>query len=199
VARQHLPNITARAALCTVVNIPATLSVANRYRRGMTDSFAYLIRTDSPIGRIEVTSNGIRVTSVAIARDGILPRDALPERSIAVLERARDQLEEYFAGTRRRFRLPVMLSGTSFQRDVWQRLAEVPWGECVSYGRIGADLGRPTAGRAIGGAVACNPLPIVIGCHRVLSTTGRVIGYSRGEGIPTKLWLLRHEGVTLAA
>jgi methylated-DNA-[protein]-cysteine S-methyltransferase len=60
-------------------------------------------------------------------------------------------------------------------------------------------VGKPTAGRAVGGAIGSNPIPLFIGCHRVLGADGRVTGYSGGQGIPTKLWLLEHEGITLAA
>jgi methylated-DNA-[protein]-cysteine S-methyltransferase len=165
----------------------------------MSSSFAYLLRTTSPIGRLELTSDGTAVTSLSIERAGHLPLEEHPERTTAVLDDAAAQLGEYFAGTRRTFDLPVRLQGTPFRQAVWERLAALEFGTYVSYGELGASLGRVGYGRAIGGAVGANPVPIIVGCHRVLSSNGRVTGYSGGDGIPTKLWLLEHEGIMLAA
>ena len=156
---------------------------------------AYLTRIDSPLGRIEVTSDGAAVTSLAIERAGRLPLDGIPERSTAVLERAVVQLREYFAGDRHDFDVPVSLSGTPFQRAVWAELSGIPFGSVVSYGQIGAATGRATAGRAVGGAVGANPVPIIVPCHRVLASNLKITGYSGGNGIPTKQWLLGHEGI----
>jgi methylated-DNA-[protein]-cysteine S-methyltransferase len=155
----------------------------------------YLVRIDSPIGRIEVTSDGDAVTSLSIERGGELPLDGIPEQSNAVLDRAVEQLREYFAGTRTDFDLPVSLAGTEFQKAVWGELVELPFGGVASYGEIGHATGRATAGRAVGGAVGANPIPIIVPCHRVLASDGRITGYSGGNGIPTKVWLLDHEGI----
>ncbi len=155
----------------------------------------YLRRIDSPIGRIEVSSDGTAVTSLAIERAGRLPWDGLPERNTTVLDRSVAQLVEYFLGTRTTFDLPVSLAGTAFQNAVWAELAKLPYGGVLSYGEIGRATGRPTAGRAVGGAVGANPLPIIVPCHRVLASNGRITGYSGGNGIPTKVWLLDHEGI----
>jgi methylated-DNA-[protein]-cysteine S-methyltransferase len=156
---------------------------------------AYVRRIDSPIGRIEVTSDGDAVTSLSIERAGSLPWDDQAEHSNPILDRAASQLAEYFAGTRRSFDLPVTVAGTQFQRAVWNQLAELPYGEVISYGEIGFATGRPTAGRAVGGAVGANPVPIIVPCHRVLASNKRITGYSGGNGIPTKVWLLDHEGI----
>ncbi|WP_348787150.1 methylated-DNA--[protein]-cysteine S-methyltransferase [Leifsonia sp. NPDC080035] len=165
----------------------------------MSSSIAYLLRTPSPIGRIELTSDGEAVTSLAIARGGVLPNDEHPETSTAVLDDAAAQLAEYFSGERRSFDIPVHLQGTPFRTAVWERLASLEYGSLTTYGELGLSLGHPGYGRAIGGAVGANPVPIIIGCHRVLSSSGKITGYSGGDGIPTKLWLLEHEGITLAA
>lgn len=159
----------------------------------------FLHRIDSPIGRIELVSDGTALTSLTIERAGALPWDEAPERSTPVLEVAARQLAEYFAGQRREFDVPIAAHGTRFQRDVWRELATLPFGTSITYGELGAATGRATAGRAIGGAVGANPVPIIVPCHRVLASDGRITGYSGGEGIPTKAWLLQHEGVGLSA
>jgi methylated-DNA-[protein]-cysteine S-methyltransferase len=161
----------------------------------MTDETLHLRRLSSPIGRIEVVGDGRAVTSLAIERDGGLPHDEVPEFGDAVLDRAVIQLEEYFAGSRHDFDVPVDLRGTDFQRSVWEQIVQLQWGEVVSYGDLGQATGRATAGRAVGGAVGANPIPIIVPCHRVLGADGRITGYSGGEGIPTKAWLLEHEGI----
>lgn len=156
---------------------------------------AFLRRVDSPIGRLELSSDGNAITSLTIERGGELPWQHEPERSNPVLDRAATQLAEYFAGQRRDFDVPVAVRGTEFQRSVWEQLTELPFGDVISYGELGHATGRATAGRAVGGAVGANPVPIIVPCHRVLGSDGRVTGYSGGEGIPTKLWLLHHEGI----
>ena len=156
---------------------------------------AYLRRIDSPIGRIEVTSDGEAITSLSIERQGHLPLEEYPEQGEPVLDLAITQLNEYFAGTRTHFDVPVKLHGTEFQQAVWSQLGEVPFGGVLSYGEIGEATGRRTAGRAVGGAVGANPIPIIVPCHRVLASNKKITGYSGGNGIPTKVWLLDHEGI----
>lgn len=155
----------------------------------------HLRRMASPIGRLEIIGNGEAITSLSIERDGKLPHDEFPEQTDEVLERAVEQLQQYFAGHRHDFDLPLSLAGTAFQLAVWEQLVDLEFGEVVSYGELGLATGRPTAGRAVGGAVGANPIPIIVPCHRVLGSDGRITGYSGGEGIPTKAWLLEHEGV----
>ncbi len=167
----------------------------------MTNSTAptWLRRIESPIGRLELTSDGTAITTLTIERDGRLPRDAVQEKANRVLDRAARQLDEYFAGRRRSFSLTLAARGTPFQHAIWDQLSALEWGELTTYGELGLGTGRATAGRAVGGAIGANPIPIIVPCHRVLGSDGRVTGYSAGEGIPTKLWLLEHEGVLLAA
>ena len=154
-----------------------------------------LRRLDSPIGRIEVVGDGAAIVSLSIEHDGLLPHDEIDERPDAVTDLAIAQLGEYFAGHRHDFDVPVSLAGTAFQLSVWERLVDLQWGEVISYGELGQTTGRPTAGRAVGGAVGANPVPIIVPCHRVLGANGVITGYSGGEGIPTKSWLLEHEGI----
>ena len=129
----------------------------------MSTSFAYLIRTESPIGRLELTSDGEAITSLSIERDGHLPLEEHPEQTTRVLDEAARQLDEYFAGTRKDFELPLRLEGTEFQRSVWGALERLEFGQFTSYGELGAEIGRPGSGRAIGGAVGANPIPIIVG------------------------------------
>jgi methylated-DNA-[protein]-cysteine S-methyltransferase len=159
----------------------------------------FLTRFDSPIGRIELLGDGLAVTGLSIEREGALPHDGEPAHSNHVLDAARSQLEEYFAGARTEFDIPVRLTGTPFQQAVWAELVRLGWGEAISYGALAAAVGRPGSARAIGGAVGANPVPIIVGCHRVLASDGRITGYSGGDGIPTKLWLLGHERIGFAA
>lgn len=158
-----------------------------------------LRRIDSPIGRLELTTDGAALTTLTIEKDGHLPLDAMPESPNRVLDRAARQLDEYFAGRRRSFSVSLAPRGTTFQHAIWDQLNTLEWGEVTTYGELGLGSGRPTAGRAVGGAIGANPIPIIVPCHRVLGSDGRVTGYSGGAGIPTKLWLLEHEGVLLAA
>ncbi|MGV8895662.1 MAG: methylated-DNA--[protein]-cysteine S-methyltransferase [Rhodoglobus sp.] len=156
---------------------------------------AFIRRTDSPLGRIELQSDGTSITSLAIESEGSLPCDDLPEKTAPVLDTAVSQLAEYFSGTRTDFDVPVAVAGTEFQKTIWAELARLPFGAVVSYGFLGSATGRAGAGRAVGGAVGANPVPIIVPCHRVLAANGRITGFSAGEGIATKAWLLDHEGI----
>jgi methylated-DNA-[protein]-cysteine S-methyltransferase len=109
----------------------------------------------------------------------------------AVLRAAATQLDEYFAGMRRAFDLPLDLHGTPFQNRAWGALAEIPYGTTVSYGEQARHLGVPRAARAVGAANGSNPLPIVLPCHRVIGANGALTGY--GGGLDVKRWLLAHE------
>jgi methylated-DNA-[protein]-cysteine S-methyltransferase len=104
---------------------------------------------------------------------------------------ARLQLEEYFAGTRRQFDLPLAPVGTPFQCQVWQTLAQIGFGVTWSYQQLAHRVGNAGAARAVGAANGRNPLPIVLPCHRVIASNGALTGF--GGGLPTKQWLLAHE------
>lgn len=103
----------------------------------------------------------------------------------------RRQLTEYFRGTRRIFRVPLHLSGTAFQKKVWRRLIKIPYGKTISYAGLARAIGHPKAYRAVANACGQNPLPILIPCHRVIASDGKLGGYS--SGLKRKRWLLRHE------
>ncbi len=105
------------------------------------------------------------------------------------------QLEAYFDGTETDFSIPMQLVGTDFQRAVWNELLKIPYGETRSYSQIADALGKPKAVRAVGAANGKNPLGIVVPCHRVIGSNGKLTGYA--GGLDMKLWLLRHEGALL--
>jgi methylated-DNA-[protein]-cysteine S-methyltransferase len=115
--------------------------------------------------------------------------------SSKVLDTAEKQLKNFFAGKGRVLDFDVELQGTEFQRAVWAEISKIGFGETKTYGEIAQAIGRPKAVRAVGGAVGANPVPLVVGCHRVLGTSGKITGYSGGDGLPTKRWLLALEGL----
>ena len=105
------------------------------------------------------------------------------------------QLLEYLAGKRRSFDVPIDWTCMKpFQIKVLERTAAIPYGQALTYGQLAAELNHPAASRAVGGALARNPIPIIIPCHRVVASNGRLTGFSAAEGIRTKQWLLELEG-----
>ena len=166
----------------------------------MVDTHSTFATIESPIGRIELESNGRALTWLSIEGDensehGALRYGGATGSPDTVLTQATTELNEYFAGNRRDFTVPIELSGTPFQRSVWAQLSGIGWGEHRSYADIAEAIGKSGASRAVGGAVGANPVPLIVGCHRVLARDGRITGYSGGQGIITKQWLLSHEGI----
>jgi O-6-methylguanine DNA methyltransferase len=117
------------------------------------------------------------------------------EKNSNAVQRVLAQLREYFAGGRSNFNLPVDISQlTPFQRSVLDVACRIAPGQVWTYQRIAEELGRPRSSRPVGGALARNPIPIVIPCHRVVASDGSLGGYSGGSGLKAKRWLLRLEG-----
>lgn len=153
---------------------------------------------DSPVGKLKLvaTDDGLAA---------ILWQHERPHRVRAnggdedvrhpVLCEAERQLGEYFAGTRTRFALTLDFDGTPFQRSVWNALLTIPFGETRSYSQIAAQIGKPTAMRAVGAANGRNPISIVAPCHRVVGASGTLTGFA--GGLDAKAFLLAHEGATL--
>jgi AraC family transcriptional regulator, regulatory protein of adaptative response / methylated-DNA-[protein]-cysteine methyltransferase len=110
----------------------------------------------------------------------------------ALLRKLEKQLAAYFGGKLKDFDLPLVFTGTDFQKSVWKRLREIPYGQTVNYGTIAAKLGSPSASRAVGRANGSNPISIVVPCHRVIGKDGALVGY--GGKMWRKKWLLEHEG-----
>lgn len=148
----------------------------------------------SPVGPLllAVSDEGLYAIEFQPSRHPVARAEAWREGDHPLLEQARAQLEEYFAGTRRGFDLPLAPHGTAFQRTVWRTLATIPYGETLSYAQLAARVGRPGAARAVGAANGRNPLPIVLPCHRVIGARGDLTGF--GGGLPVKRFLLELEG-----
>lgn len=148
-------------------------------------------RIPSPIGPLL-----LHVTEEALSGlyledpDGALPPAAPQDHPIVA--QARRELDEYFAGARRDFEVPLALAGTGFQQEVWAALLALPFGATTTYGALAASLGRPLAVRAVGAANGRNPVSIIVPCHRVIGADGGLRGYAWGTG--RKRWLLAHEG-----
>jgi methylated-DNA-[protein]-cysteine S-methyltransferase len=162
-------------------------------------SFTYL---ESPIGRLLLKTDGVAVTGLYMNVPGRnpLPGDGggsaagwVEDPSAGPLPAAVRQLNEYFAGSRREFDLPLRPQGTLFQQRVWQQLTEIRYGETLSYGELAKRIGNPNASRAVGLANGSNPISIVVPCHRVIGADGSLTGY--GGGLERKRWLLAHEGL----
>lgn len=143
---------------------------------------------DSPIGRILITADDTAITGVLLE-----PFPEPTEPANAVCREAVRQLNEYFAGGRKDFDLPLNLSGTPFQKKVWAELSRIPHGSTISYAELAARVGNPAASRAVGSANGKNPVWLVVPCHRVIAADGTLGGY--GGGLDRKAWLLKHEGI----
>ena len=158
-----------------------------------TPAASAAISFESPVGWVTVEATGEKITGITMTS-----RKGAEFGSSAVLREAKKQLLAYFAGKLTKFDLPVELHGTEFQKAVWKQIAKIPYGKTLSYADIAKKIGKPLASRAVGGAVGSNPVPLVIGCHRVMGASGRITGYSGGDGIPTKRWLLALEQIESA-
>jgi methylated-DNA-[protein]-cysteine S-methyltransferase len=145
--------------------------------------FATIIQ--SPVGLLQLQSDGRAITGVSLEAS---PGRGLPGQPHALLDRAAEQLQAYFAGELTQFDLPLHLEGTPFQESVWEALRSIPYGETISYAELAQRVGRPTAIRAVGTANGRNPISIIVPCHRVINTGGGLGGYS--GGLPHKRTLL---------
>jgi len=161
-------------------------------------------RFASPVGELVLTASDTGLTGIYFptSRHGPPPveradwvEDDGRQPATAILARARRQLEEYFAGTRTTFDVPLAPTGTPFEQRVWEALRAIPYGTTTSYGVLARQLGDPRATRAVGAANGRNPIPIIVPCHRVVGARGELTGF--GGGIDRKRWLLEHEGALM--
>jgi methylated-DNA-[protein]-cysteine S-methyltransferase len=156
-----------------------------------TSTDVFFTEMPSPVGRLTLTWERDGLSGVlfdnqgdADAAGGARASWIRDDRRLAA---ARAQLEEYFAGARGAFDLPLLMRGTPFQERVWRALCRIPFGATATYGEIAAAVGRPGASRAVGGANHRNPIAIVVPCHRVIGADGSLTGYGGGESRKRRL------------
>ncbi|MBI5493131.1 MAG: methylated-DNA--[protein]-cysteine S-methyltransferase [Deltaproteobacteria bacterium] len=152
----------------------------------------------APIGRVFILAIDGKIAEVSIGDEkGFLRRTkarygALPQEDKAFFNKAFKTLDEYFKGRPVEFDLPLALSGSPFQKKVWEAIRSIPWGSVKSYGWIAGQIGKPHGARAVGNACGANPAPVIVPCHRVVKGDGGLGGYTGGVGI--KKALLAVEG-----
>ena len=159
------------------------------------------LTVDSPVGELTLIASPRGLRAVLWPNEFVPLSDddaasvplapAGPPAAAAVLEQARRELQEYFAGDRREFEVPLDPVGTNFQLAAWLELRRIPFGATISYGEQARRLGDVKKSRAVGAANGRNPLSIIVPCHRVVGSNGQLVGF--GGGLDTKAWLLRHE------
>lgn len=164
-------------------------------------SYAY-ITVDTPVGQLKLVAKGPKLAAILWENDRpervrLGPMQEDPQRP--VLQEARRQLGEYFAGKRDRFDLPLDFTGTDFQKQVWQALLTIPYGQTRSYSDIAAQIGRAKAVRAVGAANGRNPISIVAPCHRVVGASGALTGFAGGLRAKELLLALESKQGKLAA
>jgi methylated-DNA-[protein]-cysteine S-methyltransferase len=157
---------------------------------------------DSPVGRLTLVASDRGLAAILWEKDN--PRrvplgEVVETDSHPVLDEAERQLQEYFAGQRREFTLPLDFHGTEFQRRVWSALLTIPFGQTRSYAQIAQQIDCPAAVRAVGAANGRNPLSIIAPCHRVIGSNGQLTGFAGGLEAKAKLLSLERDGAFLAA
>lgn len=145
---------------------------------------------ETPIGNINLFAKQNKLVSLKI---GDTPVE--PEKPSAVIRQAKKQLGKYFDGKLKRFELDLDVSGTDFQKAVWGVISRTEFGTSINYAQIANQIANPNAVRAVGQAVGANPIPLIIGCHRILGSDSTITGYSAGSGIATKRQLLELEQI----
>ena len=151
----------------------------------MRNTFLY----DTKIGKVGIVDNGHHIIELYFAKDVEMQKIELNETLL--LKETAKQLEEYFAGRRKNFDLPLCPEGTVFQKKVWEALETIPYGETWSYKQVAEKVNSPKAYRAVGMANNKNPISILIPCHRVIGASGKLVGY--GGGLEIKEYLLNLE------
>ena len=140
----------------------------------------------SPVGYLKLTANDSALTALQFIKDFSYCFEATMS-SNNVIQQVCKQLNEYFAGRRKTFELPLSPAGTPFQQEVWKALQQIPYGKTVSYAQLAQSVGNPKACRAVGSANGKNPVAIIIPCHRVINTGGDLGGYAYGLEVKKQL------------
>jgi methylated-DNA-[protein]-cysteine S-methyltransferase len=157
--------------------------------KGENMALAYKI-IESPVGKLKLIASDKGLVAILWENDN--PRRVRLSELVAndehpVLLETERQLGEYFAGKRKAFSVPLYIRGTRFQKDVWEVLLAIPFGETRSYGQLAKQLGNPRATRAVGAANGRNPLSIIVPCHRVIGSSGKLTGFAGGLDTKAKL------------
>jgi methylated-DNA-[protein]-cysteine S-methyltransferase len=157
---------------------------------------------DSPVGRLKLVASDKGLVAVLWENDkpnrvrlGAMTAD---QRHPILLDTER-QLKQYFAGERKTFSVALDMRGTSFQKNVWEALLAIPFGETRSYGQLAKQLGNARAMRAVGAANGRNPVSIIVPCHRVIGSSGKLIGFAGGVETKARLLSLEEQGTRLFA
>ena len=145
------------------------------------------------LGTLRLEEEDDALCGVQLCPNGVPDLEPLPRKvcETPLLQETEEQLNEYFAGARREFDLPLAPKGTAFQKAVWAEMSKIPYGEVRTYGQLAAALGKPKAARAVGEACHCNPIAIIQPCHRVVGANGSLTGYA--YGLEVKEYLLELE------
>ena len=154
----------------------------------------------SPVGKLKLVASNQGLVAILWENDN--PRRVPLEELVAndehpILLKVERQLGEYFAGKKKAFSVPLDMRGTRFQKDVWEALLAIPYGETRSYGQLAKQLQKPRAARAVGAANGRNPLSIVVPCHRLLGASGKLTGFAGGLDAKARLLALE-KGETVA-
>ena len=161
------------------------------------DSGVFYTTLDSPVGALFLTSNGEAITELFMEKHKGGPKPIGDwRRDDGLFRDAADQLRAYFVGELTEFDLPLATGGAPFQQRVWAELRNIPYGSTISYGEFARRIGAPKAPRAVGAANGSNPISIIIPCHRLIGSNGKLTGY--GGGIERKKFLIEFEAETLA-
>ena len=147
----------------------------------------YKIHYNSPLGLIQITGSKDKIISLDFVEDKYYVNEDVPN----ILKEAYKQLDEYFNGIRKNFDLDLFFDGTEFQNKVWNELCNIPYGETATYKDMAIRIGNEKACRAVGNANNKNNIGIIIPCHRVIGSNGKLVGYE--GGLWRKEWLLEHE------
>ena len=149
---------------------------------------AFVTYLSSPIGLLEIKGTETAISAVSFVEEEKESSKDLPE----IILQCKNELDEYFAGTRKEFTVKVEPIGTPFRQKVWKELRKIKFGNTTSYLHISRQLGDENAIRAVGSANGKNPIAIILPCHRVIGENGKLVGYA--GGLWRKQWLLEHEG-----
>ncbi len=145
----------------------------------------YLWNVQTPIGILTLAEKNAAIATVSFSTPVF--NEETYQKKTPLLAQAEKQLSEYFAGQRTCFDLPLFVEGTPFQKKVWAELQKIPYGETISYGELARRCGNAKACRAVGMANNKNKIAIIIPCHRVIGSNGKLVGYAGGLDIKSKL------------